>query len=167
MTTKALTTGGEKSRPKPIGARLKVSLDAMAFEGLPMDEAAQRGGLTCSAVRKALLRPHILNYLREQRQVVQTAEMPRTFRRMVTLLHQDDNKAAAVAAGRTLMTNAQDETPTFGAGSQQRVAGIVVQIVTAPAPLDTPCRPMISVTTVDSSGERNSPVIGTAPKGPA
>jgi hypothetical protein len=141
------TTTGEKSRAKQVTARLKVAMDAMAHEGLQMDEAAKRAELTTSAVRKALTRPHVLAYLAEQRKIVRAAEEPRTFKRMVSILHSDRNLAASVAAGRVLM-NAPDDGPAYGAGVAQK-PGIVIVIQNAPT--DMPLGPTIDIT---PSGER-------------
>jgi hypothetical protein len=83
----------------------------------------------------------------EQRKIVQTAEQPRTFKRMVSILHSDRNLAASVAAGRVLM-NSTDDVPIYGPGQPQR-PGFVIVIRHDHPPSDTPPRPMIEGRVVD------------------
>jgi hypothetical protein len=119
-----------KSAPRKVTSRLKLAMDAMAHEGLEMDQAARRAGLTTSAVRKALTRAPVLAYLAAQRKIVRAAEEPRTYKRMIALLHQDRSIVGAVAAGRVLM-NAPDEMATHGAGAA-RAPGVVI-VITPPS----------------------------------
>src|SRR5688572_21974838 len=74
-----------RSRPRRVTGKLQVALDAIVHEGIEMDEAAERAGLTTRNVRLAMQRPWVIAYMREQRAMLVselTASNPHHLRRM-------------------------------------------------------------------------------------
>jgi hypothetical protein len=90
-----------RSIPK-ISQQLKAALDSMIYEALPWDAAAVKAGLKVRGMRKAMRRPHVLQYLREERLVLLAAISTATPLRLAQLRDQDDNRNAAVNAARAL-----------------------------------------------------------------
>src|SRR5690242_12917254 len=97
----------DKSPKNGIGGRLKAALDDMVWNGTPWDQAARKANLTVRSMRMSMGKPHVLRYIRAQRGVLLAQSSPKTFHRLEALRDQDENRAAAVAAARTLegMTN--------------------------------------------------------------
>jgi FAD synthase len=58
----------------------------MVFEGAERDVAAVAAGITDHALRQALLKPHVLAYLNEQKEVLRTSLQPRALHTMGKLL---------------------------------------------------------------------------------
>ena len=89
-------------RRKPISNQLKAALDSMVEDGLMWDQAAVKAGMHVRSMRLALKKPHVLNYLKQARQVFLASVGAGNLRRLAQLRDQDDNRNAAVAAARTI-----------------------------------------------------------------
>jgi hypothetical protein len=99
----------KKAKPprKQIRGKLKTALDLMVFgdSDLPVYDflaAARKAGFTPQAMRKAIERPHVRQYLNEQKQVFRESASAQNIRRAIELRDQDENKTAAVHAMRYL-----------------------------------------------------------------
>lgn len=75
----------------------------------------------------ALQRPHVLAFVRSQRDVLRTSLSGAAIFRMRELSMQDDNRAAAVTATAKLMS---EDDQQVAAGSRQSIPGLVVIIET-------------------------------------
>jgi hypothetical protein len=115
-------------------AQLKAACDAMIYEALPWDHAAIRAGMTVRAMRKAMRRPHVLSYLRDERQVLLAAISTATPLRLAQLRDQSSNMNAAVNACRVLENLDADEPHR---GGQATSPGFVI-IFNPSAPAVTP-----------------------------
>jgi hypothetical protein len=146
LTTQQRAAVGKTTR-NGVSGRLKAALDDMTWNGTPWEEAARKANLTARAMRLALKRPHVLKYLRAERGVLMAQASATTFHRLNEIMHQDDNRGAAVAAARTIevMTNDAIGAPRTIGGSGQRAGylidlsdepspGVVIQIINNPAP---------------------------------
>jgi hypothetical protein len=91
-----------------ISQKLRDAIDLMVFDGVTYDAAALKVGLTVRNMRMALERPHVLKYLRAQKQAM---------------------REAACAANVLRLPEEASR-----AGSTAQNAGIVIQIVNAPPP---------------------------------
>lgn len=87
---------------KTIGRKLKTALDLMVWEGKLFNEAAATAGFNVHAMRKALERPHVRQYLREQKQVFRDSASAKNYHRAVEIRDQDENRTAAVQAIKLL-----------------------------------------------------------------
>jgi hypothetical protein len=105
-TSQQLTTSAAKppkiDRRTQISPQLKAALDSMVEDGLQFDEAAVKQKMTVRAMRLALKRPNVIKYLREARYVFLAHVGAANIRRLRDLRDQDENRAAAVAAARTI-----------------------------------------------------------------
>jgi hypothetical protein len=115
-----------RSVPK-LGAQLRLALDAMIYEALPWDQAAIKAGLQVRGMRKAMRRPHVLQYLRDERQVLLAAISTATPLRLAQLRDQDENRNAAVNACRVL-ENLDADMPMRG--GQASAPGFVIVLNT-------------------------------------
>src|SRR4051794_38456592 len=106
LTTQQRAAVGKSTR-NGVSGRLKAALDDMTWNGTAWEEAAVKANLTVRSMRLALKRPATLKYLRAERGVMMAQASAATFHRLDTLMRQDENKGAAVAAARTIeqMTN--------------------------------------------------------------
>jgi hypothetical protein len=99
-SSEALTT---TSRTKPrIERKLRNACDHMVQSGLPWQDAARAANLHTTAMWLALQRPHVIAYIKQQRQVFRESVSSWADFRMLELAKQDDNKAAAFSATKDL-----------------------------------------------------------------
>jgi hypothetical protein len=105
-TTQELTTQQRAAIGKTVrngvSGRLKAALDDMIENGTPWDVAGPKANLTVRAMRLALKRPPVLKYLRAERGALLARMSPQNLHALAKLRDQEDNKAAAVTAARTL-----------------------------------------------------------------
>jgi hypothetical protein len=100
--TNDLPVRADGRRIPKIGAQLRAACDFMVYAAMSWDAAAVKAGLKVRGMRKALRRPHVLKYLRDERQVLLAAISTATPLRLAQLRDQDENRNAAVNAARTL-----------------------------------------------------------------
>jgi hypothetical protein len=119
----------QRSRRGQITGLLREWAILIVHEGLHYDEAAKRVGMTVRNARKALRKPFVLKFLKEERRYLLHAIRSETPRRLKQLRDQDENRAAAVRAADLIehLDEAAERT------SAPRMPGIVIQIVAAPA----------------------------------
>jgi len=118
-----------RSIPK-LGAQLRAACDLMIYKAMSWDAAAVKAGMKVRGMRKAMRRPHVIKYLRDERQVLLAAISTATTLRLAQLRDQDDNRNAAVNAARAL-EGLDTDTPHRG-GGQATSPGFVI-IFNSPA----------------------------------
>lgn len=97
--TQTATTRNERRR---VTGRMKVALDSMVFEGLSFNQAATNAGLTVRTMRYALERPHVLRYLREQKQVFRASVSASNIHKLAELRDTAGNAMAQLGAIKVL-----------------------------------------------------------------
>jgi hypothetical protein len=150
LTTQQQAAIGKTVR-NGVSGRLKCALDDMTWNGTPWEEAARKANLTVRAMRLALKRPVVLKYLRQERGVLLASASPQNLHALAKLRDQDENKAAAVQAARTLEVFASEQFGPVGqhgyggarAGyvldlSDQQTPGLVIVIEQPKAPTQSP-----------------------------
>lgn len=110
---------------KTISRKCKAALDAMIWEGLPFNEAAQKHGFDVASMRKALERPHVMKYLREQKQVFRASVSARNIHVLAEIRDQAGNGMARIAAVKVLEQVDEDTERKSAA----RTPGVVIQII--------------------------------------
>jgi hypothetical protein len=126
--------------PRPLAARtraerrsvtgaLKVACDLIVHDGLYWDQAAVRAGLHVRTMRLAMKRPYVLQYLRQERDVLLASYVAQNPRRLAQLRDQDSNMAAAVRAAATLEMMHDSPTARGGSGVPTQ-PGLTIQIIT-------------------------------------
>jgi hypothetical protein len=151
--TERLLTERNRDRRVKIAGKLKVALDLMVWgdaDGTPLDydDAARNANLTVRAMRKALEKPHVRMYLRQQREVFRAAISTRTISRLAELRDQNDNRNAAVAAARALEQIGEEAEAR---PPQQQTPGFVIVVTNAPTHLQAVASPV----TIEATPERD------------
>jgi hypothetical protein len=130
-----------KDGPKAVQGKLKVALDLLVYghEGKALDwnEAAQEAGMTVRAMRKALEKPHVQQYLREQKHVFRSSVSAANILVARSIRDDGENDNARMKAISYLDGEGQQQqqhTP----GGQVVMPGVVVQVTVnaGPAPVD-------------------------------
>jgi hypothetical protein len=120
--------------PKPrITPRVKRAIDAIVETGADYQQAAAQVGLSTYALRLALSKSHVLNYLRQQLQVLRDARGPRNFHRLCEIADRNDTMPA-VQALRTLEQVSDEPLRTANAADAR---GVTIRIINI-APSSTP-----------------------------
>jgi hypothetical protein len=133
--------GSQKQPRKQIRGKLKAALDAMVWHGQPWDEAARNAKLTTRAMRKALDKVHVQQFIRHEREVFRATMSGRTLVRLAELRDQDENRNAAVKACQVLEQLGESESAR-GAMNAPRLPGMVVNIITGAMPAPVQGRPI-------------------------
>ena len=117
------TTSGQKLR---MTRRVKAAIDAMVWQGLKRDDAAQSVGMKDNSLYVALAKPDVRAYYLSQCEVLRVSGKARRIFRLEEIAAQDENKQAAVNSIRALELMGDDVA--VGAGLQHR-AGMVIVVV--------------------------------------
>jgi hypothetical protein len=123
-----------RSIPK-LGMQLRAACDLMIYEAMSWDAAALKAGLKVRGMRKALRRPHVLKYLRDERQVLLAAISTATPLRLAQLRDQSTNMNAAVNACRVLENLDADEPHRGGQATSPGFVLIFREGDPAPTPV--------------------------------
>jgi hypothetical protein len=110
-----------------ISRKLKIALDLMVWEGNTFQDAANTASFNLFAMRKALERPHVRQYLKEQRQVFRASLSSGNEYHAARIRAQTDNHTAAIQAIR-ILDDMEEQSERHNA---VRSPGVVIQIVTA------------------------------------
>jgi hypothetical protein len=116
-----------KDGRRQINRKLKASLDSMVWDGLPWKQAAERNNYRPSSMRSMLNEPHVITYLKQQRDVFRASLCAGNLLRLGQIRDQDDNRNAAVSAIKVL--ERIDEQPVQAANS---TPGMVIVVVNQP-----------------------------------
>jgi hypothetical protein len=127
LTTQQRAAIGKTVR-NGVSGRLKAALDDMIENGTPWDEAALKADLTVRAMRLALKRPPVLKYLRVERHALLARMSPQNLHALAKLRDQEENKAAAVTAARSLEAMASEVYGEGGASMGGARAGYLIDL---------------------------------------
>jgi hypothetical protein len=131
LTTQQRAAVG-RSAPNGVSGRLKSALDDMIENGTPWEQAAVKSNLTVRAMRLALKRPATLKYLRQERHVLLARMSPQNLHALAKLRDQEENKAAAVTAARSLEAMASEVYGEGGGGMGGARAGYLIDLSDEP-----------------------------------
>ena len=114
---------------------MKIALDLIIHQGLDWEVAATQAKLQVRTMRLAMRRPHVLAYLKAERQVVLASVVAQNPRRLQQLRDQDENRAAAVRAASVLEAMDENAMQRGSGGGVAHAPGLVIQIIGAdPSP---------------------------------
>lgn len=119
---------GTNGKRLKIGSKLRCAIQAMVWDGLPLNEAAQKANLTTAAVRQALSKSHVLQYLKSEKEVLRSSVNTRNITRLAEIRDAADNMPA-VNAIKVLEELGED---SGNSGAHQRSAGLVIVIQNTP-----------------------------------
>jgi hypothetical protein len=127
LTPTAVNQSGPKRMQ--IRRKLKAALDGMIWDGLPFDEAARAAGFNVRAMRKALERAHVRNYLRTQKQVFRESVSSANIFRAREIRDQSENQMAAIKAIQVIEAIGDVEAARGGFSGEPVRPGLVIQII--------------------------------------
>lgn len=134
LTTQQRASVG-RSKAMRVTGKLKVACDLLAYEGMPFNEAAQQAGLSVAAMRSALQRPHVIAYLKAQREVLRASMSGRNILTLAEVRDQTGNQMARVNAVKALE---QISDEPMAAPGRAASAGVVIVIQTAAPAIANP-----------------------------
>ena len=114
----------EASAPGRVTGKLRVACDAMVYDGLPLDEAAKAADLPTRRLRLALAKPHVLQYLRREREVLRASVSGSNILELDRIKRSSRNDNARVNAIKTLEQLGDEQQTTANRASP----GLVVVI---------------------------------------
>ena len=138
MSDVAIAAPIDKPKRLEVRGKLRHALDAMIWEGLTSDEAATQFDFRVRSLRDALSRPHVLAYIRTEREVLRASVMPKNIHRLREIRDAADNMPAV---------NAIKLLEELGDDHSQRQSGIsaspgvtirVVTVVQQPVSVEGP-----------------------------
>lgn len=109
----AIVTQNRSEVAKPsiprVRGKLRLAIERAITEGLYWPDAARAVGLSPRAVRAALNKPHVQNFIRERKAEFRLELSTRNEFRLGEIRDQNDNRMAAVVAIKTLENLDRDE----------------------------------------------------------
>jgi hypothetical protein len=118
-----------KRRVRAPGGKVRAAIDFMVWQGHHRDEAAKLSGIKPKSLYNAFRKHHVRACYLAQLEVLRTSERARNIHRLCEI-RDAANNMPAVQAIKTLEA-LTDDIPA-GGGGQQRMPGLVIQIVNAP-----------------------------------
>jgi hypothetical protein len=85
-----------------VTGKLRKALELMVYSGMSFDKAAQAVQLTTRAMRLALERPHVIRYLKEQKQVFRASVSSQNIFKLADIRDNSDNAMAQLGAIKVL-----------------------------------------------------------------
>lgn len=119
----------QRSRKLQVTGRLKVALDAMAWEGLKLKDAASQAGLTYHALYSALRKPHVLAHYNALLVVLRSGERARNIHRLAEIRDAGNNMPAVQAIG---MLERMSEDSSIRSSTSAATPGVTIHIHEAP-----------------------------------
>lgn len=118
----------DKPEPKRlrIGKKLQIAIDAIVFEGMDLQKAAQTAKTSTRVLRRALERRHVIMHLRKRREVLRASACGSNISRLVAIRDAADNMPAVQAIRDLERLGDEAHSP---AGAMQRAPGVTVVVV--------------------------------------
>lgn len=131
---KVVRVPGTRADPKvkEVRGKLKIALDEMVYgdkDGNPVewDQAARNAGFSVRAMRKALERPHVIRYLKEQKQVFRQSVSAANILHARRIRNQTENQMASLGAIK-LLEQMDERAPAAASANRNVTPGIQVVI---------------------------------------
>ena len=137
----ALPPAPKKERCLEVRGKLRQAIMLMVYEGLPYNEAANKVDFTVAAMRSALERPHVIRFLREQKQVFRASVSAQNIHALQRLRDGSGNAMAQLGAIKVLEQLDDEQQPGAAAKSLPGLQIVIVQSGSQPPTIDvTPAR---------------------------
>lgn len=93
-----------KSQPSHgLGAKAEALVEAMVWDALGRDEAADKVGISRDYAYRLLRSPEVMRHFNTELEAMRTSGKARLVHRLEAITEQDDNQTAAVAAAKVLI----------------------------------------------------------------
>lgn len=89
---------GEGGPRKRIERRLAIALKAIVHQGQELVEAAATAGMTAPAVRLALERPHVIAFMKQQREILRQYVSAQNIHHARRMRNESENEMARLGA---------------------------------------------------------------------
>jgi hypothetical protein len=114
------------SRPLRVTGKLAIACKRIVWEGEELDIAAKAAGLTTRTLRLALERPHVISWIRAQREVFRAHVSAQNIHRAKKMRDESDNQMAALGAMKLIEQIGDQSAP----GAQQPASpGLVIVVM--------------------------------------
>lgn len=123
-------TADDPNKRLKIGAKLRVAIDAIVFDGKPMDEAAKTANCTVRSIRRAFEKAHVLAYLKRRREVLRSSACGSNIHRLTQIRDAADNMPAVNAIK---MLEQIGEAESMGSIAHRVAPGLTIVVVQQPA----------------------------------
>jgi hypothetical protein len=131
-----------RDQPLQVKGKLRLALLAMVHEGMSIAEAAQHVGMTGYAIRLAFEKPHVIAFVRMQKQVMRSSVCAANISVLAGIRDESENDMARVRA--VSMLEDMDGAERQHGGNAGQSPGLVIQIVTNGP--EAPAKPLIDIT---------------------
>lgn len=129
-TQSAIAKPAKPARELKVTGKVRVAIDAMVWQGLKRDDAAQHAGMKANSLYVALRRPDVKAHYLAELDVLRTSERARNIHAAVEVRDQTDNQTARIQAVKWLEESA--ETKRDSSGQRVTTPGVVVVVNSAP-----------------------------------
>ena len=117
----------DASAPGRVTGKLRTACNAIVYEGLQLDQAAAQAGITTYRLRLALRKPHVMQYLRSEREVLRASMSGANILELGRIRSSSRNDNARVNAIKAL--EQMDSAETARTSGHLRTPGLIVQII--------------------------------------
>lgn len=123
------TTSNDQRKPiqHRISSKVRIAIDAMVWQGLKRDEAADKAGLKDNSLYIALRKPDVKRYYLDQLDVLRDSERARNFHTLCEVRDQTSNQMARVNA---IAAMERIDEQAVSASAPRQAAGITIVIET-------------------------------------
>ena len=146
------------TRVNRIQGKLKATLDVMVWDALELVDACRQTGFSPAAMRNALQRPHVLAYLRNERQVLRASLSPRNLHRLAEIRDAADNMPAVQAI--RLLEELGDEQLQRNTGTSHS-PGVTIRVINVAAPVQADARQRVIAGTAHAPDHPSQLLDGT------
>lgn len=133
MTDVTLPTTTERRRNAPvigpkhrITAKVRTAIDAMVWQGLTRDKAAEAAGLKDHSLYVAFRSPHVKAYYLNELEVLRTSERARNINRLCEIRDAANNMPAVNAI--KALEQIEDDRGSISGSSRHQVPGVIVVV---------------------------------------
>ena len=126
------------AKPAPVTPRVRKAIEHMVNDADDYQRAAAKAGLTTHALRLALAKPHVARYLKEQVQVLRTAQGPRNIHRLCEI-RDAANNMPAVNAIKALEQLPEERVAGTSTAAPIGVSIRIVNVQSTETPSETKC----------------------------
>ena len=116
---------GAPTRTPRVQGKLKRACNLIVREGKALDEAAKAVGLTTRTLRLAFERPHVLTYLKAQKQVFREYISSQNIQRLAEIRDNSGNSMAKLGAIKLIE---QVDDNHAGGSTASRMPGVLIVI---------------------------------------
>lgn len=135
-----------------VQGKLAIAIDLIVFDGLAMDAAAKRAGLTTYTVRQAFGRSHVIAHLKRRREVFRATVCGANVHRLAEIRDAANNIPAVQAIG---MLERMDSEPG-ATRATQATPGLVIVVQGSPKTIEHAPQRALDVRTIENTSDSST-----------